>query len=110
MDETKNILASKEKEVSTEQQSIEERVNAKVEAEKELARLTSDFQNMSAGLSMSKGEEGLTLPDQIAQAHSDSKTAEAKVKQATMKMKHLKKELTVSTSVQIDVVQSKVGL
>ena len=110
VDETKNILASKEKEVSTEQQSIEERVNAKVEAEKELARLTSDFQNMSAGLSMSKGEEGLTLPDQIAQAHSDSKTAEAKVKQATMKMKHLKKELTVSTSVQIDVVQSKVGL
>jgi hypothetical protein len=39
----------------------------------------------------------MTLPDQIAKAHSDSKTAEAKVKQATMKMNHLNKELAVST-------------
>lgn len=96
VEETKNVLATKENEVSAEQKSIEQRMDAKVEGEKELARLTSDFQNMSAGLSMSQGEEGLTLPDQIAKAHSDSKTAEAKVKQATMKMKHLTKELTVS--------------
>jgi structural maintenance of chromosome 2 len=93
--ETKQALVTKKTEATTESKSIEERLNAKAEAEKELARLTSDFQNMSAGLSSSQGEEGLTLPDQIAKAHSDSKTAEAKVKQATMKMKHLNKELLV---------------
>jgi structural maintenance of chromosome 2 len=99
LEETRNVLAAKENEASMEQTSIEERVNAKVEAEKELERLASDFQNMSAGLSMSQGEEGLTLPDQIAKAHSDSKTAESKVKQATMKMKHLTKESMVSNVV-----------
>jgi structural maintenance of chromosome 2 len=97
VEETEGVLAAKETEVSEEQNSIEERVNAKVETEKELARLTSDFQNMSAGLSLSQGEEGLTLPDQIAKAHSDSKTAEAKVKQATMQMSHLTKELKVNS-------------
>lgn len=94
--ETKNILASKNNEVSKEKESIQQRIDAKVEAEKELERLTSDFQNMSAGLSSSQGEGALTLPDQIAKAHSDSKTAEAKVQQATLRMKHLDKELSVS--------------
>ena len=51
---------------------------------------------MSAGLAVSQGDEGMTLPDQIAKAHSDSKTAEAKVKQAEMKIKHLSKEMKVS--------------
>lgn len=95
--ETQGVLDNKEKEVESEKSSIEDRVNAKLEAEKELKRLQEDFQNMQAGLSMSQGDEGMTLPDQIAKAHSDSKTAEAKVKQATMQMKHLTKELVVST-------------
>lgn len=98
VEETKQALAVKESEAEAESKSIEERLNAKVDAENELARLEANFQNMSAGLSSSEGDEGLTLPDQIAKAHSDSKTAEAKVKQATMKMKHLTKELSVSTS------------
>jgi structural maintenance of chromosome 2 len=95
VEETKTALVEKETEVSTEQGSIEERVNAKTEAEKEFQRLQADFQNMQAGLSMSQGDEGMTLPDQISKAHSDSKTAEAKVNQATMKMKHLTKEISV---------------
>jgi structural maintenance of chromosome 2 len=105
VEETNGVLVAKENEVSKEQKSIEERVNAKAEAEKEFERLQSDFQNMSAGLSMSQGEEGGTLPDQIAKAHSDSKTAEAKVKQATMKMNHLTKELKVRIG--IDWLRSK---
>jgi structural maintenance of chromosome 2 len=96
VEETKQAHAMKEQEAAGESKSIQERLNAKVEAEKELERLTSDFQNLSAGLASSQGEEGLTLPDQIAKAHSESKTAEAKVNQATMKMKHLTKELSVS--------------
>lgn len=96
LEETKDSLVTKEQEAAAESESIQDRLNAKVEAEKELGRLTSDFQNLSAGLASSQGEEGLTLPDQIAKAHSDSKTAEAKVKQATMKMKHLAKEIAVS--------------
>mmetsp|Transcript_101865 Transcript_101865/g.152612 ORF Transcript_101865/g.152612 Transcript_101865/m.152612 type:complete len:1217 (+) Transcript_101865:187-3837(+) len=93
VDETKAALAAKEKQYVEESKSSEDCINAKIEADKELSRLTSDFQNMSAGLAMSQGEEGLTLPDQIAKAHGDSKTAEAKVKQAIMKINHLTKEL-----------------
>ena len=95
VEETKQALAKKEEEVEAESKSIDERLNAKIEAENELARLETNFQNMSAGLASSEGDEGLTLPDQIAKAHSDSKTAEAKVKQATMKLNHLKKSIKV---------------
>jgi structural maintenance of chromosome 2 len=95
--ETMGVLTHKEAEIAHESKSIEHIVAAKTDAEAELERLTSDFQKMSAGLSMSQGDEGMTLPDQIAKAHSDSKTAEAKVKQATMKINHLTKELEVRT-------------
>lgn len=98
LQDAKDAFSEKEKEVDAESQSIAHIFAAKEEAEKELERLTSDFQNMSAGLSVSEGEESMTLPDQIAKAHSDSKAAEAKVKQATMKIKHLTKELQVSWS------------
>lgn len=101
LEETKQALVQKKNESAAESNSIDERLNAKKEAESELERLTSDFQSMSAGLACSQGDEGMTLPDQIAKAHSDSKTAEAKVKQATMKMKHLTKELGVSTPMPI---------
>lgn len=94
--ETKAALEEREKEVSQERKSIDERRSAKVEAEKDFHRLQDDFQNMQAGLSMSQGDEGMTLPDQIAKAHSDSKTAEGKVKQATMRIEHLSKEVAVS--------------
>jgi structural maintenance of chromosome 2 len=89
-------LAEKETEVKNESKTIEDIIAAKNEAQKELDKLSSDFQNMSAGLSSSEGDDGMTLPDQIAKAHSDSKTAEAKMKQATMKINHLNKELEVS--------------
>ena len=95
VEETKEALRVKENEVSNETKRIEKEKAAAADAEKQLAQLTSDFQSMSAGLSSSQGDEGMTLPDQIAKAHSDSKTAEAKAKQATMKINHLSKELKV---------------
>jgi structural maintenance of chromosome 2 len=95
VDETKSSYSAKEQEMVTESKRIEEEKQAAAEAESELSRLTSDFQSMSAGLSSSQGDEGLTLPDQISKAHSDSKAAEAKAKQATMKINHLEKELKV---------------
>jgi len=92
--ETNNICHEKEHQIAQDARAVEEIVSAKEEAERTLEELTLKFQNMSAGISMSQGDEGMTLPDQIAKAHSDSKTAEAKVKQATMKIKHLTKSLT----------------
>lgn len=95
--ETNTICTEKQQQIANDAKAVEEIVAAKAEAERNVEELTLKFQNMSAGISMSQGDEGMTLPDQIAKAHSDSKTAEAKVKQATMKIKHLTKSLTVST-------------
>jgi structural maintenance of chromosome 2 len=91
--ETKQAVVAKESDIATESQSIELKILAAKEAEERLARLTLDYQNMSAGISSTEGDEGRTLPEQISKAHSDSKSAEAKVQQASMKMKHLSKEL-----------------
>ena len=38
----------------------------------------------------------MTLPDQISKAHSDANNAEARAKQANMKIKHLTKTMKVS--------------
>uniref|UniRef100_A0A7S2XJV8 SMC hinge domain-containing protein n=1 Tax=Attheya septentrionalis TaxID=420275 RepID=A0A7S2XJV8_9STRA len=48
---------------------------------------------MCAGISSEESDEGMTLPDQISKAHSDANNAEAKAKQATMKVTHLSKTL-----------------
>jgi structural maintenance of chromosome 2 len=99
--ETKQAVVAKESDIATESQSIEHKILAAKEAEERLARLTLDYQNMSAGISSTEGDEGRTLPEQISKAHSDSKSAEAKVQQASMKMKHLSKELKVCVLVDI---------
>jgi hypothetical protein len=52
---------------------------------------------MCAGISSEDSGEGMTLPDQISKAHSDANTAEAKAKQAEMKINHLQKSTKVST-------------
>jgi structural maintenance of chromosome 2 len=62
-----------------------------IDAEREVARLQEEYQNICAGIS--KGDE--TLPDQISKALSDSKAADARMKQAKMKFDHLSKELKV---------------
>jgi structural maintenance of chromosome 2 len=93
--ETASAIATKEKEMSKESGRIEQAKKEAVEAERHYEQLKSDYQNMSAGIASSQGDEGRTLPDQICKAHSDSKTAEAKAKQAKMKIDHLTKEIKV---------------
>lgn len=95
--ETKNAVFSKEQEIELEGASIDQKLKAAKDAEAKLAQLTSDYQNMCAGISSSEGGEGRTLPEQISKAHSDSKTAEAKIEQAELKIRHLTKELQVCT-------------
>ena len=51
---------------------------------------------MCAGISSEESGDGMTLPDQISKAHNDANSAEAKAKQALMKMKHLQKSIKVS--------------
>ena len=70
-----------------------------MEAEGNLSRLQTEYQNMCAGISSEEGDEGRTLPDQISKAHSDANNAEAKAKQAQMKIDHLGKSLKVSVHV-----------
>lgn len=93
--ETANAIASKEKELSKDSKSIEQAKEEAAQAEQCYEQLKLDYQNLSAGIASSQGDEGRTLPDQICKAHSDSKSAEAKAKQAKMKMAHLTKELQV---------------
>lgn len=96
VEETASYVAAKEREQASESENIDAQKNAAADAEKKLAELNGSYQSMSAGISSSQGNEGRTISEQISKAHSDSKTAEAKAKQATMKINHLSKELKVS--------------
>lgn len=91
LEETKTTVVNKEKSIVNEAQDFNRVQEEAQEAETLLAKLTETFKNMSAGIN----EEGGTLPEQISRAQSDSKTAEAKAKQAKMKITHLTKELKV---------------
>lgn len=91
--ETNNAVRAKEKEIKEENALIDGVRKAASEAESLYKQLSEEYQTMAAGTSSS--QEGRSLPEQISQAHSDSKTAGARVEQAKMKMKHLSKELKV---------------
>lgn len=93
VDETLSAVAIKEQEIVDETVAAKETVEAAAIAERNLERLTREYQRMAAG--MSATTEDRTLPEQISQAHADSKTAESKVTQAKMKLTHLAKELQV---------------
>jgi len=93
VEETQGAVAAKEEEIAAETEAAKDTVQAAADAEGALERLTNEYQTMSAG--MSESTENRTLPEQISQAHADSKTAEAKIAQATLKLKHLTKELKV---------------
>lgn len=94
--ETKDAVAAKETQMKEESLKIDSEKKEAVDAESTHEQLKTDYQNMSAGISSSQGDEAGTLPQQISKAHSDSKTAEARAKQAKMKIDHLGKNLKVS--------------
>jgi structural maintenance of chromosome 2 len=94
--ESQSAVASKEQEIIDDAASSKATLDNATEAEKRLEQLTIEYQRMSAGLSTSV--EDRTLPEQISQAHADSKIAESKITQAKMKLSHLSKELKVGKS------------
>ena len=94
--ESSNAIAKMEKNVSMKISAIQKAKDEAVQAEVNLARLQTEYQNMCAGISSEEGDEGRTLPDQISNAHSEANNADAKAKQAQMKINHLEKSLKVS--------------
>lgn len=101
--ETQQVVSDKEAEVKVATESMEGILQAAREAEENQAKLSVEYQNMSAGIS-----QDCSLPEQISRAHSDSKTAQAKVKQAEMKMNHLSKALKVCRRNQCRVTVTRV--
>jgi structural maintenance of chromosome 2 len=93
--DSKAAIEAKRTEVKEESDKISEMLEEARVAKERLAHLTEDYQNMSAGISSSQGDEGRTLPDQISKALSDSKTAQAKIEQAKLRIAHLTKEVKV---------------
>lgn len=93
VEETQSAIVGKENEILDDANAASATVEAALAAEQELERLTLEYQRMSAGMSVST--EDRTLPEQISQAHADSKIAESKIAQANMKLSHLAKELKV---------------
>jgi len=93
--ETRHAMDVKTTQIQADQHKSQSVKDDLVQAEQLLSRLMTEFQNMCAGISNGQGEDTRTLPDQISKAHNDANTADAKVKQATMKMTHLKKNLVV---------------
>lgn len=95
--ETKNAVELKQSEISNDSTGIGQAQQEAKDAEMEARRLTTEYQNMCAGISSEDSGEGMTLPDQINKAHSDANTADAKAKQAEMKINHLQKSIKVSS-------------
>eukprot|EP00566_Odontella_aurita_P002130 CAMPEP_0113537252 /NCGR_PEP_ID=MMETSP0015_2-20120614/6726_1 /TAXON_ID=2838 /ORGANISM="Odontella" /LENGTH=1061 /DNA_ID=CAMNT_0000436733 /DNA_START=557 /DNA_END=3742 /DNA_ORIENTATION=- /assembly_acc=CAM_ASM_000160 len=92
--ETKNSVSGKEKEISKDAAQGEKASADAAEAEKEFERLSTEYQNMCAGISSEEdGDGGMTLPDQISKAHNDANDADARAKQAKMKSTHLTKTM-----------------
>lgn len=95
--ETKESVEAKEAQIAQESELIDQAKREALEVEAQHEQLKLDYQNMSAGISLSQGDSAGTLPQQIAQAASESKTAEARATQAKMKIDHLSKTLKVRT-------------
>lgn len=89
--ETSAAIEDKERQITDETEAMKETLEAASNAEQKLNDLNEEYQAMSAGIS----KENRSLPEQISQAHSDSKEAGAKVDTANSRLAHLKKELQV---------------
>ena len=92
--ETKRAITTKKSQMEGDAKVISKIHKEAQDAQEELERLTKEYQSMCAGLS-SANDESLTLPDQISKAHSDANGADAKAKQASMKIRHLSKSIKV---------------
>jgi len=93
--ETRQTIDAKKLQIKLDQEKSQYVKDELANAEHLLSQLMTEFQNMCAGISSGEGEDTRTLPDQISKAHNDANAADAKAKQATMKIGHLKKSLVV---------------
>jgi structural maintenance of chromosome 2 len=98
--ETNNAVIDTRNNISNKLAAIQKAKDEALQAEVNSTRLQIEYQNMCAGISSEEGDEGRTLPDQISNAHSDANNADAKAKQAQMKIDHLSKSLKVSVLTQ----------
>ncbi len=97
VEESKNAVSDMEKNIANKLAAIQKAKDEAVNAEENLKKLQKEYQNLCAGISSEEGDEGRTLPDQISKAYSDANSADAKAKQAQMKIDHLTKSLKVSS-------------
>ncbi|KAK1745034.1 structural maintenance of chromosomes protein 2, partial [Skeletonema marinoi] len=93
VEESRNAVSDMEKNISNKLAAIQKARDEAVNAEENLKKLQKEYQNLCAGISSEEGDEGRTLPDQISKAYSDANSADAKAKQAQMKIDHLTKSL-----------------
>lgn len=91
--ESKNAVLETKANILNKISAIQNAKDEAAQAEVNLTRLQTEYQNMCAGISSEEGDDGRTLPDQISNAHSDANNADAKAKQAQMKIDHLGKTL-----------------
>lgn len=98
VEESRNAVRDVEKNISNKLAAIQKAKDEAVNAEENLKKLQKEYQNLCAGISSEEGDEGRTLPDQISKAYSDANSADAKAKQAQMKIDHLTKSLKVNLS------------
>ena len=93
--ETRAAVQEKENNIGKDREIISKIQQDAMDADEILKNMTTDYQNMCAGISSSQGDEGISLPQQISKAHVDANNAEAKAKQARMKYAHLNNSIKV---------------
>ena len=95
VDECKALVEAKNNEINNDVNGIEGARAASQQAEQVLMQLKEQYQNMSAGISKAQesNSEDMTLPDRISKAHNDANSADARAKQAKMKLDHLTKSI-----------------
>eukprot|EP00586_Coscinodiscus_wailesii_P006982 CAMPEP_0172490422 /NCGR_PEP_ID=MMETSP1066-20121228/20838_1 /TAXON_ID=671091 /ORGANISM="Coscinodiscus wailesii, Strain CCMP2513" /LENGTH=1235 /DNA_ID=CAMNT_0013258877 /DNA_START=78 /DNA_END=3785 /DNA_ORIENTATION=- len=92
--ETSTLVSRKEKSLEKATESIASLKKEMEEAEAEVTKLSNDYQNKCAGIASGDDDESAaTIPAQIAKAHSEATTAEAKVKQNKMTISKLTKSV-----------------
>lgn len=96
--DTEEALAKQQAEHAKDAGMLRGLHNAAQTAQAKADELAQDMQNWSAGVATSADDTGGNLPTQIAQAHSDAQTAQGKVKQGEMRLKHLENEVQMVTS------------
>jgi len=91
--DAQKAVEAKQAEIDQDGENCQNIRDAADAANKHLKDIQEKYENMVAGISTEEGEEGASLPEQIANAHVAANTADAKGKQAKMTLDHLTKSV-----------------